>query len=248
MRRVLALASILLATPAFAIVGNAPAAPTAPRSVVMIDGSGGTFCTGVAIGRDLVLTAAHCVLPGAEYKLVEMDAARQPHFLDTRAIARHPNFQLQTLLAHRATADVALIRMQAPLPAPIRPATIATPSQPPAVGDRYSILGYGLAVRGNASTSGTLRRADLVATGQPGNLQIRLVDPATHGDTAGLGACTGDSGAPVFAGDELIGVVSWSTGPEQGSGCGGITGVTPLVLYRSWIVDTAKRLGSPLAP
>jgi hypothetical protein len=252
MRIVLALAlpltALLLATPALAVTGNAPAAPTSPRSAVMIVGSGGTFCTGAAIGRDLVLTAAHCVLPGAEYKLVEMDAAKQPHFLDSRAIARHPNFQLQTLFAHRATADVALIRMQAPLPAPIVPARIATPAQPPAAGDHYSILGYGLAVRGNASTSGTLRRADLVATGQPGNLQIRLVDPRTNGEAAGLGACTGDSGGPVFADDEVIGVVSWSTGPKQGEGCGGMTGVTPLVLYKSWIVDAARRLGSPLPP
>ena len=29
-------------------------------------------------------------------------------------------------------------------------------------------------------------------------------------------------------------------------GCGGLTGLTPLQRYRSWIVDTAKALGSPL--
>jgi hypothetical protein len=29
-------------------------------------------------------------------------------------------------------------------------------------------------------------------------------------------------------------------------GCGGITGVTPLTLYRGWIVQEAARLGSPL--
>ena len=46
----------------------------------------------------------------------------------------------------------------------------------------------------------------------------------------------------------IIGVVSWSTGPNNSEGCGGLTGVTPLSLYRSWIVDTAKKLGSPLAP
>ena len=45
------------------------------RSVAMITGSHGTFCSGVALARDLVLTAGHCVLPGAEYKIVEFDAA-----------------------------------------------------------------------------------------------------------------------------------------------------------------------------
>ena len=89
-----------------------------------------------------------------------------------------------------------------------------------------------------------------VATGQPGTLQIRLADAATKGERAGLGACTGDSGAPVYRpiGGALavIGVVSWSTGPALSDGCGGLTGVTPLVRYRDWIVQTAAKLGSPL--
>jgi secreted trypsin-like serine protease len=82
----------------------------------------------------------------------------------------------------------------------------------------------------------------------PGNLQIRLADPSTGGEAPGIGACTGDSGAPVFEGTALTGVVSWSTGPNMTAGCGGLTGVTPISLYRGWIVDTAGKLGSPLAP
>jgi secreted trypsin-like serine protease len=97
-----------------------------------------------------------------------------------------------------------------------------------------------------------LRASTLVATGQPGTLQLRLFDPRTKGETAGLGACTGDSGGPVFdnSGGRLavIGVVSWSTGPKLSAGCGGLTGVTPLARYRAWIVDTASKLGSTLAP
>jgi hypothetical protein len=46
----------------------------------------------------------------------------------------------------------------------------------------------------------------------------------------------------------IIGVVSWSTGPKLEAGCGGLTGVTPLARYRAWIIDTARMLGSPLAP
>ena len=42
-------------------------------------------------------------------------------------------------------------------------------------------------------------------------------------------------------------MVSWSTGPKLSAGCGGLTGITPLVRYRAWIVDTARALGSPLA-
>jgi secreted trypsin-like serine protease len=107
-------------------------------------------------------------------------------------------------------------------------------------------------VRGDGKTGGTIRTARLVATGQPGTLQIRLVDAATRNEGAGLGACTGDSGAPVFdmadARPAVIGVVSWSTGPGNSAGCGGLTGVTPLARYRDWIVQQAARMGSALAP
>jgi secreted trypsin-like serine protease len=243
-----AISFTLITAPAAAITGNAPIALEQGRNAVMIAGSGGTFCTGAAISRDLVLTAAHCVLPGADYKLIEFNAARQPVLLDIRQIARHPNFNLQTLLGHRATADVALLKLAAPLPADIAPAMLDRADRKPQPGDRYSVTGYGLAVRGDGKTGGTLRTAQLVATGKPGNLQIRLVDPATSGDATRLGACTGDSGAPVYEGTALAGVVSWSTGPNMTAGCGGLTGVTPLTLYRGWIVDTARKLGSPLAP
>lgn len=238
---------MLSAAPAAAITGNAPVALMQGRHAVMITGPG-TFCTGAAIARDLVLTAAHCVLPGADYKLVEFDAARQPVLLDIRQIARHPNFNVQTLLGHRATADVALVKLAKPLPAAIVPAALDRADRRAQPGDRYTITGYGLAVPGDGRTGGTLRTAPLVATGRPGNLQIRLVDPATGGERPGIGACTGDSGAPVYQGAALIGVVSWSTGPNMAAGCGGLTGVTPISLYRGWIVETAARLGSPLAP
>jgi secreted trypsin-like serine protease len=211
----------------------------------MIVGSHGTFCTGTAIARDLVLTAGHCIEPDTTYKLVEFNAAHQPRLLDVREVARHPQFDLKTLFAHRATADVALLKMAQPLPAAVIPAVLGN-MPAPQVGDTLSVFGYGLAVRGDGKTGGTLRAAQLSVTGKPGNLQIRLVDPKTGGAKPGLGACTGDSGAPVFSGTALIGVVSWSTGPNMEAGCGGMTGVTPITLYRAWIVDAARRLGSPL--
>ena len=238
---------VLSSAPAAAITGNAPVALMQGRHAVMITGPG-TFCTGAAIARDLVLTAAHCVQPSASYKLVEFNAARQPVLLDIKQIARHPNFNLHTLLGHRATADVALIKLIKPLPADIVPANLDRGGRPPQPGDRYTVTGYGLGVRGDGKTGGTLRTAQLVATGKPGNLQIRLADPLTGGNAPGIGACTGDSGAPVYEGTALIGVVSWSTGPNMTAGCGGLTGVTPISLYRGWIVDTARKLGSPLQP
>jgi secreted trypsin-like serine protease len=247
MTRVLsALALMLCCAPAYAMTGNAPAAPVNGRHAVLIVGSHGTFCTGAAIARDLVLTAGHCVEADTHYKIVEFDAARQPQLLDVRETARHPQFDMKILNGHHATADVALLKMAQPLPRDIVPATLAAGAHTPQAGETLTVYGYGVAIRGDGKTGGTLRAAKLAITGQPGNLQIRLIDPATGGTGAGLGACTGDSGAPVFEGDALIGVVSWSTGPNLTAGCGGMTGVTPITLYRAWIVDAASKLGSPL--
>ncbi len=46
----------------------------------------------------------------------------------------------------------------------------------------------------------------------------------------------------------VIGVGSWSTGPALSDGYGGLAGVTPIELYRGWVLDLAAKLGSPLAP
>jgi secreted trypsin-like serine protease len=239
--------------PTAAMVGGAQQAIDGPgRSVVMIDGSGGTVCTATAIGRDLLLTAAHCVQPGSEYKLLENPASREAKLKDIARIQRHPQFDLKRLFAHLATADVALIKLAEPLPARIPAARLGSESETVAVGDPLVVAGYGVTVRGAERLDGVVRAATLVATGQPGALQIRLFDPRSKGESAGLGACTGDSGAPAFREENgslaIIGVVSWSTGPKLTAGCGGLTGITPIVRYRAWIVGTARALASPLVP
>jgi hypothetical protein len=256
-RRTIYAAAMLLTAlsigPTLAMVGGAlPAADGAGRSVVMILGSYGTACTATAIARDLLLTAAHCVQPGAQYKLVASEAGHEPVLKDIARIERDPEFNLKRLFSHLATADVALAKLAQPLPAKIPPVPLGDDAQAVAVGDAFVIAGYGVTVRGDGRTGGTVRAATLVVTGRPGTLQIRLFDPRTKGESAGLGACAGDSGAPLFRDSNgalaIIGVVSWSTGPKLGAGCGGLTGVTPLTRYRAWIVETARRLGSPLAP
>jgi hypothetical protein len=242
---------LAFAAPAEAIVGGGvPSADGIGRNVVTIVGSRGNFCSGIMIAPKIALTAAHCVQSGATYKIVEYDARRTPQLRDIAQVAAHPQFNLQTMLAHRATADVALVRLASPLAAARQPPSVGAPRIPIGVGGRFTIAGIGVTSRGDGKSGGIVRAASLVATGRPGNLQIRLVDPVHDGKREGLGACTGDSGGPVFEDQQgravVIGVVSWSTGPNSSAGCGGMTGVTPLSLYRDWILQTARSWGAGL--
>jgi hypothetical protein len=247
-RTVASLIILSCCAPATAMVGGAQTAPKFTHAVVMLAGQHG-FCSGTAIARDLVLTAAHCVAPGTDYKLVVIEPNGQPTLKPIATIARHPQYDHGAVQRHRATADVALLKFPQTISG--APVPLGPPNTTVAVGDRFLVAGYGLAAPGDDRSGGTVRTATLIATGQPGTLQVRLVDPATRNERAGLGACVGDSGGPVFtnAGGALavIGVVSWSTGPKNSAGCGGLTGVTPLARYRPWVVEQAKRMGSALA-
>lgn len=218
------------------------------RAVVTVVGSHGNVCTGSLIAQNIVLTAGHCITPNTSYRVVD-STTQPPRLITISKVATHPQFNMQTMLAHRATADVALLLLPAPVPKK-EPAHIGVPRTPIAPGSRFTVAGIGVTAAGSDAGIGTVRTAALSVTGRPGTLQMRLVDPTTDNKRGGMGACTGDSGAPVFEDQDgrtmIVGVVSWSTGPGNSDGCGGLTGVTPLTLYKDWIVKTVQNWGASL--
>ena len=113
-----------------------------------------------------------------------------------------------------------------------------------------TIAGFGTTADFSARGLGVPRMATLTVTGRPGSLQIRLIDARRATAAPASAPAPAIPAAPAYDGQGplVIGVVSWTTGPGNDEGCGGLTGLTPLLAYRAWIVDTARKFGSPLAP
>lgn len=227
---------------AFGLVGGARlASGDLARPVVGIVGERGSFCTATAIARDVLLTAGHCMQPGATYKVQYEDKDGSRRFSDIVDWKRPSQFIVMTA---GPVADLALLKIAKPLPADIGVAALDLRHPPIWPGDRFTVVGEGITLPGLRET-GVNRVATLVATAPFTNQQFRLIDASGSRNTKG--ACAGDSGAPVFQehsnGTEVVvGVVSWATGPNNTKGCGGITGATLLSAYRRWIEKTANDL------
>jgi hypothetical protein len=242
---------LALAAPAAGLVGGAvPADDALARHVVMVIGGHRTGCTGTAISQNLVLSAAHCVPPGARYGVFEAGASRRGKPNSVASLERHPLFDVDTALAGRETADVALLKLAEPLTRRVAPAPFAAREHFP-IGERFIVAGYGISEQ-SAGGFGTLRSAILMVVRHAASGALRLADPTTRGEMTGLGACSGDSGGPVLEDSggrlALIGVVSWATDARRGAGCGGLTGAVPLPHFRDWLVETSAKLGSPVRP
>lgn len=244
-----AIVTILFSAAATAIVGGGvPATEQISRHVVAVVGSNGSVCSGTAIARDLILTAAHCVESGSQFEVLELrdDQVRET---SVNRFEQHPHFDFVTANAARPNADIAILKLIQPLSSRTTPIAIGGREFFPA-GDQFVVAGLGSEQDIDDGTFGHLLTARLVAVRSHSDLQLRLIDPVTRNERTGQSACSGDSGGPVLEetrlGFVLVGVVSWTAGVNGNRGCGGVTGATPVASVRTWIVETAKLFGTPL--
>jgi len=246
----LSFAAALIAQPAAAVVGGVDArdAYGSRTWTVRVETSRGELCSGAVIAPEIVLTAAHCLMGGGSVSVVSLDPRFRPRRQMVVAVLPHPTFVPGTTPRTQPGTDLALLRLAQPLPRDIEPLTLGGGLWQ---GETVTMAGFGLSAEDNKRTARRLRETQLVNAGNytTQNTVKVAVDVEARGETPGAGACRGDSGGPVLRGStrsrDLVGIVSWSSGPLNTRArriCGGFTAITPVSEYRNWISQGSSRL------
>jgi hypothetical protein len=240
-RAALFLGACLASDPSQALVGESETnGPMAPHAVMVLTSGarGGGFCTGVVIGRELVLTAAHCVA-GLGKTMVFFKQNDAPVFLPPAAIAVHPGYRADAPRTRERSIDLALIKTSAPMPEALKPASFDE-GAPIAAGALYGISGFGLTREGQGTSGGVLHWGRLRARKPLSSILLWAEDAKAKG----FGACEGDSGGPVFNLEThaLIAITSWSEG-EGKTHCGKLTQAALIAPQRAWIDGVLRGWG-----
>jgi hypothetical protein len=252
---ILSLCLMAVAAPAAALVGPAREAPQyAPYVVVVLDRTAGEtdFCSASVVAPNVVLTAAHCVSSPRDMRVFYRESWGRRVFLGVDKIAINPDYKPEAARQGAFSIDLALLLLGEPLPQKFRPVEFDG-AAPVAVGQRVHIAGFGLSDEDKMriasfgpseddknGTSGVLRAGVLISFGPKSKFAV-LVDPAGRG----LGGCTGDSGAPVFAGKEPLQVaVAIKARGEGGNPCGDSTVAVQLAPQLPWIHTTLQAWGA----
>jgi len=171
------------------------------------------YCTGVAIGRKTVVTAAHCAnrsmrIQAGGRSIGIAGVSRSAMLDDGRQV--------------QVAGDAAILQLASPLPGSVSAAPVGDGS-----GERFTIAGYGTTDERWRGAFGSLHEASLVAAGPRA-----LVDPNRAG-SIGASACFGDSGGPVMRGAELVGIITRAAHPSPRIACGHLTRWAPVTVSGS---------------
>jgi hypothetical protein len=230
------LALAVSAGAAQAVIGGAESPGPLARATLMVLSSRGGVCSAVVVGRDVVLTAAHCVTGSGELRVHFRDGSGQPVLIAPAETAVHPGYDANGIRERRRSIDLALLRVADALPDEFAASPLSAAI--PLKNTQILIGGYGLAREGDRKSMGTFRTAPLNAVEPYGPSRILLWAEGSRG----TGACQGDSGGPLTAGSMVVAVTSWSRGVGR-SRCGGLTQGILVGPQRDWIDRILTRWG-----
>jgi hypothetical protein len=231
---------LALMGPASAMVKSEPAPLLAPYAVMVL-GSKGSFCSAIVLNPYVLLTAAHCVSGSPDYRVHWRDKDGQPVLREPAAIVLHPGYAKNAARDRKRSIDLAMIRLAEPLPPQFK--SVALSDLRPRTDDRLIVGGYGLSTENDPATGGTFRAATLATIEPygPSSILVWLSDPVSGPKAKGAGACTGDSGGPIFdSAYALVAVTVYAEGPGQAR-CGALTQGLLVAPQRSFIETTLKK-------
>ncbi len=238
LRLALALPLASACAPADALIGAASDRRFADRvAMVLMRGQGEAgFCSALVLDLRTLLTAAHCLRPVHDMAVHFRDASGVPVVIPVEAAVAHPLYRSDAIQARVESIDVARIRSARPLDVRFVGATIAA-GDGPAIGDPVILTGYGAENEGDWKSGGRLRSVTLAVRAPASTVLVWVADP----DGRLAGACSGDSGTPIWSADgaAAVAIAAWAQAPH-GHGCGGLTQGPRLAPLRGWI-EQAKR-------
>lgn len=214
------------------------------------DTKGNSICTGVVVGNNMILTAAHCFVNSEKSKVksyggyvitsVNLNQLNGKSIFAIDKVALHPDW-------NGTFHDVALVTTTSALPGTLKILPVVKSLEELSADKSLHLIGYGITGDGR-SDAGVMRRSESAIHSEINKKNyngISILNQIRVKDSGGKlsQACSGDSGGPAFAksSGKLLGIVSgMHSFVQSDTTCnGGDANYTFIQPYIAWIASVS---------